>query len=67
MDLKNEFYQSIIHYDLNKEHLFKEFREKYIGINKEDFVGELPVWSDATTTGINYFNTSDSNILDTDM
>ena len=59
MDLNNELYRNIIYYDLNKEHLFREFREKYIGIEKEDFVGEPPTWSEISVTGF-YFFTTDS-------
>ncbi|MDB5263872.1 MAG: hypothetical protein JWQ14_3155 [Adhaeribacter sp.] len=57
MNLNKEYYRHIIHYNLNVEQLMQEFREKYIGIKSEDFVGSFPSFSDACTTGYYLFQT----------
>jgi hypothetical protein len=63
MELSNEWYRKIIYYDLNKENLFKEFREKYIGIKKENFVGDFPTWSDFSITGLYSFKTESLSFI----
>jgi hypothetical protein len=50
--LNSKIFRHISSYNLSKEHLFKDFRNQFIQIQKENFVGDFPTWSVPNATGV---------------